>query len=267
MKTHLLLIAALFSFVFANAQVPYNWFLDEYNPGMDISVSPDDSNPQEGMYACKMDLLQPEVPYLVSDNFSVTAGDSYTFTIYYYDNDSRASLKFYADFYDASGEDIYGEDPIYSEDGEGWQMVTWSATVPTGAVESYILIKLYDDDGYVDEATVWVDNVSFVVNSENLVVNGSYEFWPGVGVYTQSNDQESIFIYPNPVHDIMNISLLETNADKIVIRNSLGQIVKTTVLNNNSQAKLDISNLQDGVYFVSMFNGEKSTNTQKILKK
>jgi len=264
MKKHFLLIAILFSSVFGYSQVPYNWFLDEVNPGMDFALSPDDTNPQEGMYACKMVLLQPEIPYLISDNFNVTAGDSYTFTIYYYDNDSRASLKFYADFYDAGGGDIYGEDPVYSEDSEGWQSVTWSATVPAGAVEGYILIKLYDDEGYIDEATVWVDNVSFVVNAENLVLNGSFELWPGVGI--DEVKTEKINIYPNPVYDFISISNSK-GIDKIEICNQLGQAVKNQTVDFENNIQIECSDLSSGFYFVSFYKGSEMIQTAKIIKK
>ncbi|MEZ5198978.1 MAG: T9SS type A sorting domain-containing protein [Bacteroidales bacterium] len=268
MKRKVLLIVSFIAISVAiNAQVPEFWYLDEVNPGMDIALYPDGTNPQQGAFACRLTLLQPEIPYLISDNFAVTAGDSYTFTIYYFDDDSRGSLKFYADFYDAQGEDIYGEDPVYSEDSDMWQSVSWTASVPAGAVEGYILVKFYDDDGYTNEAVAWVDNVSFVVNGENMVLNGSMESWPGVGFEVPVYNRETVALYPNPVSDVLNISLENTVADKIEIRNVLGQQVKTVFLSNDKQMELNVSGLQEGIYFVAIFNNDKIIDTQRVLKK
>lgn len=266
MRRHVFLFAILLITAFAvNAQVPEYWYLDEVNPGMDIALYPDGTNPQEGAFACRMTLLQPEVPYLISDNFDVTAGDSYTFTIWYYDNDSRASLKFYADFYDSEGNDIYGEDPVFSVDGDMWQSVSWSAIVPAEAVEGYILIKLYDDEGYVDEAIVWVDNVSFIVDSENLVLNGSFESWPGVGL-DESVVSSQVNIYPNPVSDKIQFNVL-SDVDRIEIRNPMGSLVKVVETSGKEQTTVNAGDLSSGVYVVMFYNRQTLTGTQKILKR
>jgi hypothetical protein len=265
MRKHLFLIVVLVLTAFTmNAQVPEYWYLDEVNPGMDIALYPDGTNPQNGIFACRMTLLQPEIPYLISDNFAVTEGSEYTFTIWYYDNDSRASLKFYADFYDGDGNDIYGEDPVYSEDGDMWQSVSWSATVPAGAVEGYILIKLYDDEGYVDEAIVWVDNVSFMVGSENLVLNGSYESWPSVGIDEPVNIDQ-VEVYPNPVSNDVNVSNL-SGIDRIKIISPDGSVMKTIHAADSKSIRIEIGDLSPGIYFVSCYGQQGLIETKKIVK-
>ncbi|MCB2219500.1 MAG: T9SS type A sorting domain-containing protein [Bacteroidetes bacterium] len=266
MRKHLFLFVVLVLTAFTmNAQVPEYWYLDEVNPGMDIALYPDGTNPQDGLFACQMTLLQPEIPYLISDNFAVTEGSEYTFTIWYYDNDSRASLKFYADFYDSEGNDIYGEDPVYSEDGDMWQSVSWSSTVPAGAVEGYILIKLYDDEGYVDEAIVWVDNVSFMVGSENLVLNGSYESWPGVGV-EEPTAQPDMQVFPNPVYNEVNISNLQ-GVDRIEIADATGSAIRVIEDVKGETLKFQVEELSTGLYFMSFYNRDGWVATKKILKR
>jgi len=159
------------------AQVPTNWFIDTPSPG-DISLAPNTEFYTEGVQSCQLTLHTANVPYFISDNFAVNMGADYTFSLDVLDNDSRGRLKIYADFYDADGNDIYGEAPLYTEDNPDWQTITWSAVVPDGAAFGYVWIKFYDTDGFIDEAIAYVDNASFVESGgTNLVVNGGYENW------------------------------------------------------------------------------------------
>lgn len=161
---------------------PAYWFIDTPDPG-DITMMPNTENFTEGVQSCEMILHTTNVPYFKSDNFDVDAGASYTFYLDVLDNDTRGRLKVYADFYDADGNDIYGEAPVYSEDNAEWQSITWSAVVPDGAVAGYVWIKFYDQDDFTDEAIIFVDNASFVEDGgENLVINGGYEEWTLFGI-------------------------------------------------------------------------------------
>jgi hypothetical protein len=252
------MIAMVFALTSSAQSVPDNWFVDEVNPGEDIALYPCDEMAQEGMYSCKMELLQAEVPYLISDNYDVTAGDTYTFSIWYYDNDDRGELKFYAEFYDAEGNDIYGEDPVYSVDADEWQQVTWTAVVPDDAVEGYVWIKFYETDNYVDMALAYVDNAEFIVSENNLVMNGSFEEWPGLGI---NPVQESAFsVYPNPVKNYISVAGNDYQLVKLI--NALGQEVASFDKSSN----YDISGLDEGLYFVQLINEDKIIATEKIMK-
>ena len=158
------------------AQAPEGWYIDELNDD-DCDVALDGWRISQGEQALKVYVNNDEVPYLVSDNFNVNEGDSYDFSVDIYNNDDRDSIRVYCDFYDDGGDDIYGEDPVSITDMEGWQTVSWSATVPSGAVEGYILIKFYGDDGLSETIHAWVDNAHFDVDDENLVTNPGFEFW------------------------------------------------------------------------------------------
>lgn len=259
---HLLLSLLILTGTTLLAQIPEFWFLDEVNPGQDISLYPDGANVHDGTFSCKMTLEQPEVPYLISDNFEVNAGDSYTFSIFCFDNDDRGTLRVYADFYDAEGNDIFGEDPIETVDDEDWQEITWSSVVPDGAVHGYILIKFYDDDPYVDEAIAWVDQVAFIVNSENLVLNGSFESWPSVGV--DDVVKSTLTVFPNPASDHLSISGL-SDMDRVVLQNVLGQTVLQAETDAQEQLRIDLNGLDEGMYFVTGYNGNHIVTTSKVI--
>lgn len=86
----------------------------------------------------------------------------------------------------------------------------------------------------------------------------------GIVSLDQVHSEESIEIYPNPAHDLLNINSL-TVIDAVIMYNSLGQLV---VSNKNLQCKqhqLELHSFAPGVYFVSILTESKST-TFKIIK-
>ncbi len=87
-------------------------------------------------------------------------------------------------------------------------------------------------------------------------VDGSLNF-SKIEILNFKGDIISIYVYPNPVQDIMKIvhndsKLLNTYA---TIRSASGASVKKVLLNNFQQT-LDISNLTKGIYFLNFSNGQ-----------
>ncbi|WP_298136975.1 T9SS type A sorting domain-containing protein [Flavobacterium sp.] len=70
-------------------------------------------------------------------------------------------------------------------------------------------------------------------------------------------------VYPNPVNDILNISL-DNEIDVVSIFNLLGQEVMTKSVNSN-QTLMDISNLSAGTYLVKVASGNE-VKTVKVVK-
>ncbi len=87
------------------------------------------------------------------------------------------------------------------------------------------------------------------------------EFWSPVETTTGlTNHQalENVILYPNPVDDILSLSV---NADKIIITGIDG---KEVLISKGSD--IDVSSLTKGIYFVNYFVGE-STGVSKIIKR
>ena len=61
----------------------------------------------------------------------------------------------------------------------------------------------------------------------------------------------NFIVYPNPTKDILNFNYTEEyeNAN-ITITNTLGAIIKTFTINDKNQ-RLDLSDLSDGIYYLS----------------
>lgn len=176
--TFLVLFLSLISFRLL-AQIPENWRVKEatdvYN---DLLLSAETTEYTEGTQSLKMTLTQGNVPYLFSGEYDVNQGAVYTFSLDVLDNDANGKIKVYAEFKDATGDDIYGETPVYSEDNAQWQTISWSGTVPDDAVKGYIWIKFYSEDSFTDEANIMIDNASFVeAGGSNVVPNNGFETW------------------------------------------------------------------------------------------
>jgi len=97
-------------------------------------------------------------------------------------------------------------------------------------------------DGCECSATKCIDALSTGINQQNIL---------------------KVALYPNPSNGHFNISINEPTYLMIVkVYNVLGTLVKTLEF-NNSQAELNLSNLNNGVYFVKI-TANNQTNTQKI---
>ena len=60
-----------------------------------------------------------------------------------------------------------------------------------------------------------------------------------------TNDKNTITLYPNPVVNTLNVS---TDYDVLNIYDISGKLVKTS----NTNSSVDVSNLENGVYIVSI---------------
>lgn len=100
-------------------------------------------------------------------------------------------------------------------------------------------------------------------------LGGTYYF--GTDATLLTTDQFDYFneinLYPNPTRDFININasnLLDIKGS-IDIYNNLGQKVATKTVNSNSDLKVNVSNLSNGVYFINLNSGEL-TKKMKFIK-
>ena len=81
------------------------------------------------------------------------------------------------------------------------------------------------------------------------------------------NDETYISIYPNPAKDLLNVdvsSVLDINGSKIELTNTLGQVVQVALVRQTT-SQLNISQLQNGVYFVNLFSNNKQIGFKKVV--
>lgn len=77
-----------------------------------------------------------------------------------------------------------------------------------------------------------------------------------------SPTSNEVMIYPNPSSETIRISSKKT-IKKVLIYNNLGQLIQTTIPQNNS---IDISRLNTGIYILKLLS-EFSESTTKLIKK
>jgi len=76
-----------------------------------------------------------------------------------------------------------------------------------------------------------------------------------------------INLYPNPLIDILTIESDGTDLFKIIIFNSLGQEVRIVDLEKNVTSKtIDLSNLNNSVYFIKISSRNGKSTIKKIIK-
>jgi hypothetical protein len=76
------------------------------------------------------------------------------------------------------------------------------------------------------------------------------------GVVNVSKVDDDIVLYPNPAKDDLNV-IFDPNSDvkNIAVYNLIGKIVSIYKVNGNN-AKLNVSNVPSGIYFVRLLDGQ-----------
>jgi hypothetical protein len=109
----------------------------------------------------------------------------------------------------------------------------------------------------------WVDTLNTVTQ---VYIEVEYIAHP-LGVDLSHQDQ-NIRIFPNPASSLIRITgtgILE-NARRLVIRNSLGAVVKESAIGSGKEeVQVDISALSSGVYFISLVSGNEVLAVRKLI--
>ena len=147
------------------------------------------------------------------------------------------------------------------------------------AIDYYLADYRFADDtqDYIVKDWQWVDLTSLgEVDGLNFVLSSSDEGSFGmntpsyfcmddltVGDILEGLDtdlENLVSIYPNPANDVINLKVRSNNFE-VVIFDYVGRI-----LINSTERSIDVSELNSGVYFVSI-NVEGAVYTEKIIKK
>lgn len=122
---------------------------------------------------------------------------------------------------------------------------------PSSPVEVMGAQYIYEILGNEDEVSIYVTTVDQA--GQESVPSETLTFRPGTENVGESG-QAMLGLYPNPVKDVLTISAnLEGNTEVKVIDLS-GRTVKHFVANGRSEMRLNVSDLQSGVYFIRMSN-------------
>lgn len=115
--------------------------------------------------------------------------------------------------------------------------------------------------------TYQVKNLSkgkYFFRLKQLEADGSNSYSP-VRMLDFTAQQAAISIAPNPVKDLLKIGGL-SGRYKIVLSNTLGQVMFTVVTGAVTQYTLNMADYPAGIYIVSVSGDDGTLNTRKIVK-
>ena len=112
----------------------------------------------------------------------------------------------------------------------------------------------------------WVSNADNIgtVRFENSDV-GAYECIWATDVDMVNVDNSRVSVYPNPSEGIINIDVKnKVNNLNITIYNSYGQLVQKDSYRNTDKVMLNLYNISNGIYFISIENGNNLIETKRV---
>lgn len=98
-------------------------------------------------------------------------------------------------------------------------------------------------------------------STNGIIDLGAYEYQGNPPLSTISVSGNSIFVYPNPFIDVLNISDVK-DVKSIAVHDTLGRLVKELV----PTEEINLSALNNGVYFLTLTTETNRIKTIKIIK-
>ena len=111
---------------------------------------------------------------------------------------------------------------------------------------------------------IYIDQVTITASSGGARTAGSTIAKLHSPMIDASRLDDDVTIYPNPANDFLNIQVTDEEVEMIEIYSINGAVVKR-VTNDLELQRLDISDLESGMYFI-MIQSEEEVVTHKFVK-
>lgn len=153
----------------------------------------------------------------------------------------------------------------------------WNDAIPTNQLKNVVVLANFNTDAsditpdfpYTGTWVNLMDNSTISVSSTTTPINieaGGFRVYgnaaPALSTEFQNAIEKWITLYPNPTNDYFN---LNTNTNKVEIYTLTGQLV-SGFDKQNANYKYSISELNNGVYLVRVFDENNFQQTIKIIK-
>ncbi len=129
-----------------------------------------------------------------------------------------------------------------------WELVTFDMSDAIGGTFTRLTIFPDFPNPRTVGSTSYVDNIMVITSP----------------VSVKQQEANKIMIYPNPVTDQLNVDY--PSMHRILVRDILGKAVRSVDLQGEDHYTFEVSDLVEGVYFISV-EAETGTMTNKFLKK
>jgi hypothetical protein len=129
--------------------------------------------------------------------------------------------------------------------------------------QGFITFKIQPFPGYV-VGDIIPNTASIYFDTNPAIVTNTFQTEFVSVLANESFNLDAINIYPNPSNDFVNIEIgqNENKMGSIIITDVLGKKVFESKFEN----KINISNLNHGVYFITLISNENKKFTKKIIK-
>lgn len=152
---------------------------------------------------------------------------------------------------DSCGDDVYEFVPAGGASEEKQFKITYNTSSALGI--AMVRYNVYNKDNPADSVFIYVKYFAYPDGIAEEAMNG--------GSISE--------IYPNPAANSVTLDYQFTNevrSAQIRVSNLLGSVVKESELQiNSNKAKLDISNLENGIYFYSVIVNGDVYKTKKLI--
>jgi hypothetical protein len=194
--------------------------------------------------------------------FDVTSYNSIEIEFYFYPNSMENGEDFWVQFHDGSSWNTvasYASGTDFENDSFYTATVTIDGGVYNFPANAQFRFRCdasgNQDRIYIDQITI-TGNSGLAPISTNTITNLGGAFEGFLGEEDNSYIERDFILYPNPVKTTLNIKLFEaTEVMTYRIVNITGQVVLRGDLSRDS---IDVEKLQNGIYFMEVFDGEES---------
>lgn len=246
----------------ATYEDPVGWTTyNSYTPNTPTTVKTTPSH--EGSFAMKLQVVNDP---LLGANTGYAQGN---FSM----NSRPTTLGWYSKCNIALAGDSVSLSALFYSGGSPIGSATWAQGISVANYTQVIVPISYLNSAIPDSVIIYIwagDDLNFMIGT-NLIID-KMEFDPAIdnsGIEELSNIH-NINLFPNPSRDQMNVSFTSAVNDKLNLKiyNALGQTVLSdnkNVTQGNNDFIFNISELQKGVYFMMLENGNEKKQV-KIIK-
>jgi photosystem II stability/assembly factor-like uncharacterized protein len=124
-------------------------------------------------------------------------------------------------------------------------------------IYSVLNVDIYDVRAVTKSGTI----IDLTTAGDSVVISSA-----PFSVFEQDNISSAINVYPNPNSGIINVSSTNKNIEQIVVYNTLGKPLYIKKQSGMNQV-VDLSELENGIYFISVHTGNGIANKRITISK
>ncbi len=144
-----------------------------------------------------------------------------------------------------------------SKNGTNWEQINFIKSIGTSANNTeYNAKDINPNKGINYYRLKMIDN------------DGKFSYSSTQSILFSDKENAGFTIYPNPAKSFIGLNVEKLNGNgQIIMTDLLGKTVKTITINNQqTNYKLDVSNLNKGTYFLTLVNGEKVATSKVVVE-